>query len=172
MSHATVVTNPSPEPTFRERGRRWLEAGLVLALFLVALRVLAGEVAHLRYHDIARAVADVPRQSILLALLATIAAYAVLPGYDLLAMRYADHRLPVRRVAYGSIITYGISHTLGLPAFTGGAIRIRLWSSWGLQTTEIARAIAFAGGTFTFGVFTLIGIVGLSRQTRRDTPRP
>ena len=161
MSHATAVTNPSPEPTFRERGRRWLEAGLVLALFLVALRVLAGEVAHLRYNDISRAVADVPRQSILLAALATIAAYAVLPGYDLLAMRYAEHRLAVRRVAYGSIITYGISHTLGLPAFTGGAIRIRLWSSWGLQTTEIARAIAFAGGTFTFGVITLLGIVGL-----------
>jgi phosphatidylglycerol lysyltransferase len=137
----------------------------VLGLFAVALRLLAGEVAHLRYHDIAAAVAEVPRQSIVLAILATIASYAVFPGYDLLALRYAGHRLPVGRTAYGSIITYGISHTLGLPAFTGGALRLRLWSAWGLETTEIARAVAFAGSTFALGVLTLVGVVGLAEPS-------
>ena len=159
MTHATDIAEP--RATLGERSRRWLEAALVLALFVVALRLLAGEVAHLRYHDIKAAIADVPRQSILLAILVTITSYAVLPGYDLLAMRYAGRRLPIRRIAYGSIITYGISHTMGLPAFTGGALRLRLWSAWGLETTEIARAVAFAGGTFTLGVLTLVGIVGL-----------
>jgi phosphatidylglycerol lysyltransferase len=162
MSRASTITEREPPPaTAPERGRRWLEAALVLGLFAVALRLLAGEVAHLRYHDIAAAVAEVPRQSIVLAVLATIAAYAVFPGYDLLALRYAGHRLPVRRTAYGSIITYGISHTLGLPAFTGGALRLRLWSAWGLSTMEIARAVTFAGSTFAFGVLTLVGAVGL-----------
>ena len=160
MTHATTGT-VEPGATLGERSRRWLEAALVLALFVVALRLLAGEVAHLRYHDIKAALADVPRQSILLAIIVTLASYAVLPGYDLLAMRYAGRRLPARRIAYGSIITYGISHTMGLPAFTGGALRLRLWSAWGLETPEIARAVAFAGGTFTLGVLTLVGIVGL-----------
>ncbi len=162
MSHAPAVADREPQATkVPERGRRWIEAALVLGLFAVALRLLAGEVAHLRYHDIARAVAEVPRQSIALAILVTIATYVVFPGYDLLALRYAGHRLPVSRTAYGSIITYGISHTLGLPAFTGGALRLRLWSAWGLETTEIARAVGFAGSTFALGVLTLVGVVGL-----------
>jgi phosphatidylglycerol lysyltransferase len=161
MNQAPAVTDQTERARIPERGRRWLEAALVLGLFAVALRLLAGEVAHLRYHDIARAVADVPRQSILLAVVVTIAAYGVFPGYDLLALSYAGHSLPVRRTAYGSIITYGISHTLGLPAFTGGALRLRLWSAWGLETSEIARAVTFAGSTFTLGILTLVGTTGL-----------
>jgi phosphatidylglycerol lysyltransferase len=138
---------------------------LVLTLLLVALRTLEFELAHLRYHDIVRACLDVPRQKIFLALISTIAAYAVLPGYDLLALHYAGHPLPWRRVLYGSIVAYGVSQTLGFAAFTGGSLRVRLWSAWGLRTGEITKAVTFAGATFALGVVALTGVVGLLEPT-------
>jgi len=144
-----------------DRLRPWVVPLLVVALLAVVLRTLKFEVTHLSYHGILSAFAEVPRDKILLAALYTVAAYAVLPGYDLLALAYAGHPLPWPRVAYGSIVAYGISQTLGFPAFTGGSVRVRLWSAWGLGTPEITRAIGFAAGTFSFGVIVLAGAVGL-----------
>ena len=144
-----------------QRWLRWVVPLLVLTLFAIALRVLEREIAHLRHYDIMRELGAIPRSRIVLALLCTLAAYMALPGYDLLALHYAGHPLPVRRVAYGSAVTYGISQTLGFPALTAGSLRFRLWSAWGLSTTEIARSAAFAGGTFSLGVVLLTGVIGL-----------
>ncbi len=135
---------------------------LVAVLFVSVLRILQAEAAHLRYHDVMAAFRAVPWTQLALALLCTALAYAALPGYDAVALAYAGHRLPLRRIAYGSVITYGISQTLGFPALTGGSLRVRLWSAWGLETPEIARAAAFAGATFTFGVVLLTGIAALA----------
>lgn len=145
-----------------ERSRRWLVPLLVAGLLVAVLRILESEIAHLRYHDIMSAFHAVPAARIALALACTLAAYSALPGYDAIALAYAGHRLPIRRIAYGSVVTYGISQTLGFPALTGGSLRVRLWSAWGLGTTEIARAVAFAGLTFSFGVLVLTGIVGVA----------
>lgn len=146
------------------RWRAWLVAGLVVILFLIVLRVLEGEISHLRYYDIVQAFRHVPLSKTVAALVCTVAAYLVLPGYDLLALVYTRHRLPLRRIAYGSLVTYGISQTLGFPALTGSTLRMRLWSAWGLGTTEIARAVAFAGVTFSLGVVFLAGLVGLGES--------
>lgn len=155
------VLSVMQRPSRWDRVRPWVVPMLVITLLVVVLRMLEYEAAHLRYHDIVRAFADVPREKILLALLCTGAAYAALPGYDFLALIYAGHRLPWRRVAYGSTVTYGISQTLGFAAVTGGSLRVRLWSAWGLDTSEIARAVAFSGATFTMGVLALTGVVGI-----------
>ena len=158
MSNATVRS-------WWERQRRWLMPLLVAVLFLAVLRILEGEAAHLRYHDVMEAFRAIPARQLALALLSTVLAYAALPGYDAAALAYAGHRLPLRRIAFGSVITYGISQTLGFPALTGGSLRVRLWSAWGLETPEIARAAAFAGATFTFGVVLLTGLAALAEPS-------
>ncbi len=160
-----AVPSDGVTPTRVERARRWVVPVLVVTLLAVTLRLLEFELAHLRYHDMVRAFMEVSRTKIMLAALCTVAAYAVLPGYDVLALYYAGHRLPLRRVLYGSTVTYGISQTLGFAAFTGGSLRVRLWSAWGLGTGEIAKAVAFAGATFTLGVIALTGVVGLVEST-------
>jgi phosphatidylglycerol lysyltransferase len=64
--------------------------------------------------------------------------------------------VPYRRVALGSAIAYGLSQTLGFAPLTGGAVRYRFWSAWGLSTSEIARAVSFVGATFALGIVTVI----------------
>lgn len=158
-------TTTIDEGTWWERRRRWIMPVLVALLLVALLRILQGEAAHLRYHDVMTAFRAVPLSQLALALLCTVVAYAALPGYDAVALAYAGHRLPLRRIAYGSVVTYGISQTLGFPALTGGSLRVRLWSAWGLETPEIARAAAFAGATFTFGVVLLTGIAALAEPS-------
>ena len=137
------------------RLRRWATPAVALVLLAAALLVLRRELHAVRYHDVSLAVRGLPRGRLLLALVLTACAYAVLPWYDGLALAYAGRRLPLKRVGFGSVIAYGLSQTLGFPLLTGGSVRWRLWSAWGLSTTEIAQALSFAGATFTLGLVTV-----------------
>ncbi|MFL5562592.1 MAG: bifunctional lysylphosphatidylglycerol flippase/synthetase MprF [Gemmatimonadaceae bacterium] len=146
-------------PGRRGRVARWIGPLAVLAVVALALEVLRDALRHYRYRDLASALHEIPNDQIVLATLLTALAYAILPAYDALALMYAGRRVPLRRVAFGSFIAYGLSQTLGFAALTGNAVRYRFWSSWGLSTSEIARAAAFAGTTFVFGVVAIAGVV-------------
>jgi phosphatidylglycerol lysyltransferase len=137
----------------RNRGRiRWVGPVAVVALFALAIWVLRRELHAFDYRALLRTTWALPRERLVLAALATIAAYAVLPGYDALALRYVGRRIALTRVALASCTAYAISQTLGFPVLTGGSVRYRFWSGWGLDTAEIARAVSFAGLTFTLGM--------------------
>ena len=141
---------------------RWIGPVIAVLLFFLALHVLRGELRAHGYHEIMRSVRAIPRGQVLAAVALTILSYVVLTGYDALALAYAgrsgEQRIPIRRVAFGAGIAYGLSQTLGFPAVTGSAVRFRLWSAWGLSSAEIARAAAFSGVTFTLGVVFMSGV--------------
>ena len=74
------------------------------------------------------------------------------------------HRRPLRlrRTVFGSFISYAFSQMLGFPLLTGGSVRYRLWSSWGLSSTEIAKAVSFVAFSFGLGMVALSGVVFLA----------
>lgn len=155
-------------------GRRWAAPLATLALLGAALWLLHGELRDYHYHEVMREVWSLPTSRLLPALLFTAIAYAILPGYDAVALRYIEHPLPLTRVGFGSFIAYGLSQTLGFPLVTGGGVRYRFWSAWGLSTTEITQAVSFAGATFTLGVVAMAGVVFLLEPaaTMRLLPIP
>lgn len=130
-----------------------------------ALVLLQKELESYHYRDLMRQVWTLPHSHLALALLLTAVAYAVLPGYDAIALAYVDHPLPVGRIAFGSFIAYALSHSLGFPLLSGGPVRYRFWSVWGLSTSEIAQAISFAGATFVIGMIAVAGFVFLLEPT-------
>ena len=160
--------------------RRWVVPGLAAALLLLALVVLRRELEVHTYHEIARTVRAIPRAQLVEALLWTALAFAVLPGYDALALLYvgrlrkgsgrvdadraravgdaAPPAVGMGRAGFAGVIAYGVSQTLGFSAFTGGAVRYRFWTAWGLSTAEIARAASFVGATFTLGILLVSGL--------------
>ncbi|MGH7497436.1 MAG: hypothetical protein ACREL3_01125, partial [Gemmatimonadales bacterium] len=79
-----------------------------------------------------------------------------------MALSYIGRPLPLRRTVFASFISYAFSQMLGFPLLTGGAVRFRLWSSWGLSSTEIARAVGFVSFSFVLGMMLLSGIVFLA----------
>ena len=133
-------------------------AATVIAV-AIALLLLQRELKAYHYRDLMRQVWTLPHTHLALALGLTAIAYAVLPGYDAIALSYVDHPLPVRRIAFGSFIAYALSHSLGFPLLSGGPVRYRFWSAWGLSTSEIAQAISFAGATFIIGMIAVAGFV-------------
>jgi phosphatidylglycerol lysyltransferase len=136
---------------------RWMAPLLVLGVLAVASTVLRRELSAFRYHDVMQRAQAIPLHSLSFAVALTLLAYAVLPGYDVLGLRYIGARLPFAKVAFGSVIAYGLSQTLGLPLLTGASVRFRLWSAWGLSSAEIARAASFTSATFALGLVLVTG---------------
>src|SRR5436305_1065342 len=81
----------------------------------LALLLLQHELQAYHYRDQMRQLWTLPHSRLALALVLTALAYSVLPGYDAIALKYVEHPLPVRRIAFGSFIAYALSHSLGFP---------------------------------------------------------
>lgn len=134
---------------------------LAVALFAGAVALLHRELAAYSYRDVTRAVEAAGGARLAWAIALTALAYAVLPGYDAMALSYIRHPQPLHRTAFGSFIAYAFSQTLGFPLLTGGSVRYRLWSSWGLSSVEIGGAVGFVAFSFGLGMVVASGVVFL-----------
>jgi uncharacterized membrane protein YbhN (UPF0104 family) len=132
-----------------------------VVLFAAALWVLHHELQQYHYHEVMRHIEELSATRLLLALALTMLSYLVLTGYDLLSFRYIHHPLAYQKIALASFIGYAFSHTIGFAVLTGGSIRYRFYSTWGLSTSEITNVVAFNGVTFWFGFLTLGGLAFL-----------
>ncbi len=129
-----------------------------IALVGLALWVLSAELREYHYRDVVLAVESLPTSSILLAILFTALSYLALTGYETLAFRYIQKELEYRKVALASFIGYAFSHNLGFSMLTGGSVRYRLYSVWGLSAVEITKIVAFCGLTLWVGFFAIGGV--------------
>jgi glycosyltransferase 2 family protein len=91
----------------------------------------------------------------------TAGSYLCLTANDTLAIHYTKGDLPYRRIALASLISLSIGHTLGLAAFSSGAVRYRFYTAWGLSAGDVGRIILFCGATVLVGLTTLGAIAAL-----------
>jgi phosphatidylglycerol lysyltransferase len=143
-----------------------------LALFLFALWILRQQLADHRFREVMRYADTMPRHRIGLAIVATLVSFVVLSGYDVLALRYVRKRLSYPRVALASFLNYAFAQGLGFPLLTGGSVRYRMYSQWGLSTVEITRLVAFTSLTFWLGALTMVGIVAVAMPTEIERALP
>jgi phosphatidylglycerol lysyltransferase len=154
---ATDDRSPLPPGLQRRAMRRWLPALVVAAIAVLALGVLQKELRAYHLHDITGSLRALPTARLLLACALTALGFVVLAGCDALALRYLGRRLPLRRLAFASSVGYAFSQLLSFTALTGGSIRYRLWSRWGLSASEVAQAVAFDITTSWLGIIALGG---------------
>ena len=78
--------------------------------------------------------------------------------YDLFALRTIGRKdVPYRIAALAGFTSYSIGHNVGASVFTGGAVRYRIYSAWGLDAIEVAKICFIAGLTFWLGNVTVLG---------------
>ena len=130
---------------------------LVGLVFAGSLWVIARELRGFQYAEVWAYLTDLPASNVFLALGLTALTFVVLAGYDTLALRYVGAGLSTRRVAFSAFIGYAVSQAIGNPILTGGSVRYRLYSIWGLTPADVAKAILFAGISFWLGFFALGG---------------
>jgi phosphatidylglycerol lysyltransferase len=137
---------------------RWIGPLASLLVFGVVAFVLHRELAHLHRREILEELRQTPRVHVLIALAFTTLSYWLLGFYDFLALRYLRKTVAYSRTLLTSFIANAFGHNLGLAAFTGAAVRFRLYASAGLTAVDVATVQAFCSLTIGIGLATLGGI--------------
>src|SRR5262245_8494638 len=117
---------------------------LGIALFGLAVWALYLQLKSNSIDDILGAFAKLPMDRIGLAILFTVLGYGILTGYDYLAMKYVQHSVSYRRIAMAAFIGYAFSNSIGHSFLTGGGVRYRLYTMWGLTALEVVKVVVFA----------------------------
>lgn len=102
-----------------------------------------------------------PTPVLIAAVLATAIAYAALVGYDMLALRFIGRRLPWRVVGLGGFLAYAFGNTIGVSVVSGGAVRYRIYSAFGLNAFEVATVSGYIAVALGTGL-TLAGFAALA----------
>jgi uncharacterized membrane protein YbhN (UPF0104 family) len=111
--------------------------------------------------DFGRVIAHVramPASQIGWAVLFIGGSYATLTCYDFFALRTlgANH-VRYRIAALASFTSYSIGHNIGFTAISGGAIRYRIYSQFGLGIIDVTKICFLTGLTFWLGNLAVLG---------------
>jgi glycosyltransferase 2 family protein len=139
----------------------WHRVGFVLSLTIigVAFWVLYHILHDIDLDQVIGAIRATPVHNIVLAALFVAAAYFTLTFYDLFALRTIGRDdVPYHGAALASFTSYSVGHNVGASVFTGGAVRYRIYSNWGLDAGEVAKICFVAGLTFWLGNATVLGL--------------
>lgn len=127
-----------------------------VVLFAIAASVLHDALAGYRHGDLVATLRAIPTRALLQAALFTAGSYLSLTGYDALALHWSGARLDYGRIALASFIAYVFSHNVGLSFLGGSAVRLRMFTSWGIEARRVARMLPFNAVTYWLG-FLLVG---------------
>ncbi len=112
-------------------------------VFLAALAVLYHELRAFHFHQVRAYLHALPSPRLWAALGVTFASYTALVVYDLLAFRYVEKVLPLGKIALASFISNAFTVNVGNSVLSGGSVRLRLHSAWGVPAGDIGRIMFF-----------------------------
>ncbi|WP_398479700.1 YbhN family protein [Tardiphaga sp.] len=139
----------------------WKRLGVVASLIVIALAIshLVNTLKGLDTAKVFAAMAAKSTMEITMATLCVIGAFCTLTFYDFFALRtIGKNHVPYRIAALSSFTSYTIGHNLGATVFTGGAIRFRIYSDYGLNAIDVAKICFISGLTFWLGNCFVLGI--------------
>jgi uncharacterized membrane protein YbhN (UPF0104 family) len=139
----------------------WKRLGIAASLLIIsfAITTLVRTLKGVDAGVILTALTDIPPGHIALAALCVVAAFCTLTFYDFFALRTIGIRhVPYRIAALSSFTSYSIGHNIGATVFTGGAIRFRIYSDYGLNAIDVAKICFLSGLTFWLGNTFVLGI--------------
>ena len=153
----------------------WNRIGVLLSLTIIAVAVVV-LVRMLRDIDVDEVIAALkatePRH-IAAAALFVAGGYFTLTFYDWFALRtIGRNEIPYRIAALAGFTSYSIGHNIGATVFTGGAVRYRIYSAYGLDAVEVAKICFVAGLTFWLGNATVLGLGIAYHPEAAGTDRP
>jgi uncharacterized membrane protein YbhN (UPF0104 family) len=139
----------------------WNRVGLALSLAIIATAsfVLYRTLRGIDLREVLNAIETTRPRNILFSFLFVAAGYFTLTFYDLFALRtIGKPHVPYRVAALAGFTSYAVGHNIGASAFTGGAVRYRIYSLHGLSAIDVAKLCFIAGLTFWLGNATVLGL--------------
>ena len=131
---------------------------LSIAIIAVAAVVLYRKLHNMNVSKVLTAMATVEYRDVAISALFVALGYLTLTFYDFFALRTIKRGdVPYRVAALAGFTSYSVGHNVGASVFTGGAVRYRIYSAWGLDAIEVAKICFIAGLTFWLGNITVLG---------------
>lgn len=138
----------------------WHIVSLVSSLVIIAIAgyVLYNILYDVDWQRVFVAFREMDKITLALAGLAVAGAYFTLTFYDYFALRTigAKH-VPYRVAALSGFSSYAIGHNIGATIVSGGLVRYRIYTAWGLSGGDVVRIIFIAGLTFWLGNAAFLG---------------
>jgi glycosyltransferase 2 family protein len=136
-----------------------LGVAVSVAVIGIACYVLYHMLRHIDAEEVLEAIKDTEPHQIILAAVFVALGYFTLTFYDLFAVRAIGRAdIPYRINALAAFTSYSIGHNVGASVFTGGAVRYRIYSAWGLNAIDVAKICFLAGLTFWLGNAAVLGL--------------
>jgi uncharacterized membrane protein YbhN (UPF0104 family) len=130
-----------------------------IAVIAMACYVLFHMLRNIDVEDVIDAIKQTEVSSIALAAVFVAAGYFTLTFYDWFAVRAIGRPdVPYKTNALAAFTSYSIGHNVGASVFTGGAVRYRIYSAFGLDGIEVAKICFLAGLTFWLGNAAVLGL--------------
>ncbi len=139
----------------------WSRIGFFVSVAIIAVAavVLYRILRDIEVHEVIEALVTTKKRDIALAALYVAGGYFTLTFYDLFALRTIRRPdVPYRVAALAGFTSYSVGHNVGASVFTGGAVRYRVYSAWGVSAIEVAKICFVAGLTFWLGNATVLGL--------------
>src|SRR5258708_34630812 len=139
----------------------WKRLGIAASLLIIAFAIttLVHTLKGVDTGVILTALTEIPPGHIALSALCVTGAFCTLTFYDFFALRTIGKKhVPYRIAALSSFTSYSIGHNIGATVFTGGAIRFRIYSDYGLSAIDVAKICFLSGLTFWLGNLFVLGI--------------
>src|ERR1700754_2167265 len=139
----------------------WKRLGIAASLVIVTIAImhLFRTLKGVDTAVVLTALAEKSEGQIALAALCVLCAFFTLTFYDLFALRtIGKMHVPYRIAALSSFTSYTVGHNIGATVFTGGAIRFRIYSDWGLTAIDVAKICFISGLTFWLGTMFVLGL--------------
>ncbi len=141
--------------------RRWFAPAVSVLAFALVIAVLHHVLARYHLRDIVQELRRIPPPALATAAALTLVSYLLLTFYDALGVRYVGKPVPYPRTALTSFIAYSFGHNFSLAAFTGTAVRYRIYSTQGLTAVDVATIASFCALTTALGLGVLGGVAAL-----------
>ena len=135
--------------------------GILLSLIIIAIAavVLYRKLHNINVGKVLTAMTTVEYRDVAISALFVAAGYFTLTFYDLFAVRTIGRKdVPYRIAALAGFTSYSVGHNVGASVFTGGAVRYRIYSAWGLNAIDVAKICFLAGLTFWLGNAAVLGL--------------
>jgi glycosyltransferase 2 family protein len=139
----------------------WKRLGIAASLIIIVLAIstLVRTLKGVDTSVILTALSEIAPHRIALAALCVVGAFCTLTFYDFFALRtIGRNHVPYRIAALSGFTSYTIGHNIGATVFTGGAIRFRIYSDYGLTAIDVAKICFLSGLTFWLGNLFVLGI--------------
>ena len=146
---------------FCDRRIGWNRIGFALSVTIIAVAavVLYRILRTIDASEVVQALLTADLRNVALAALFVAGGYFTLTFYDLFALRTIGRNdVPYWAAALAAFTSYSVGHNVGASVFTGGAVRYRIYSAWGLTAVEVAKICFVAGLTFWLGNATVLGL--------------